>query len=686
MPAFWSSTAHVFTQTPPETVMGELSRHQVHHFRTTEAEQSPAWRDSIVTLQAALQNHPTAWLLLEYPMLRLGRRIDAVLLTDRAILVLEFKRTQADADALRQVEDYGLDLYDFHEHSRRHPVIPILVTEGAPATQTGMPLLWIGVSPVRQTRPENLATEITSVLQAVGPPTTRLDSATWIAGAYRPVPTIIEAACMLYSRNGVAEIAAARADQRNLHETTHALREALAAHRHAGTKVILFVTGIPGAGKTLCGLNAAFSAQTTETGTSLTGTFLTGNPTLVHVLREALARDAIHSGATPRIARRRMESVIQALPRFRNHYLEHPAEHPPETVMVIDEAQRCWSRDYAIRKTRDKPTQLTDSEPGHLLDIAARHAHFAGIVCLVGSGQEIHDGEGGLAEWGQALRTRPEWAVAAPPDIATTTQADPRWCLGPLPHVTLNPSLHLDVPIRQIRSTTASAWVDAVLRGDAAAAQDIAAGTTLPFTLTRTLAELRRALRNRARGGRRAGLLASSGARRLRAEGLGAELPHMDATAVAHWFLDHFPADIRASDALEQVATEFSCQGLELDYTGLCWDADLIRARGATAWHPRNFVGTRWQNIHSAEAAANQLNTYRVLLTRARYETIIFVPRGDVADPTRTPAIYNDIASFLQHCGARNLEIDETGAIRLKELGEQGLSPQPPLLHLEFAE
>jgi hypothetical protein len=688
MTAFWSTTARAFASSTPEAVLGELARRQVHHFRTTEAEQTPAWRDSIIALQAALQPHPTAWVLLEYPMLRLGRRIDAVVLTDRAILVLEFKRTQADADALRQTEDYGLDLYDFHEHSRRHPIVPILVTDGAPATPTDASL-YLGVSPVRQTRPENLGAEITAILQAIGPPARALDPAVWIGGAYRPVPTIIEAACMLYSRNGVAEIAAARADQRNLHETTLALRQALAAHLQAGTKVILFVTGIPGAGKTLCGLNAAFTPKT-DAETAETGTFLTGNPTLVHVLREALARDAIKSGANPRIARRRMESVIQALPRFRNHYLEHPTEHPPETVFVIDEAQRCWSRDYAIRKTRDKPTQLTDSEPGHLLDIAARHEAFAGIVCLVGSGQEIHDGEGGLAEWGQALSTRPEWQAVAPPDIAATSQTDPRRCLGPQPHLTLNRNLHLDVPIRQIRSTTASAWVDAVLQSDATLARAIAAETTLPFTITRSLPELRRALRTLARGERRAGLLASSGARRLRAEGLGAELPHMDAAAVAHWFLDRFPRDVRASDALEQVATEFSCQGLELDYVGLCWDADLIRAPRADTWLPRNFVGTRWQHIHSAEAAANQLNTYRVLLTRARYETIIFIPRGDAADATRTPRIYDEIAEFLVECGAEELDLAKLACASQKELGGPSRSAHSgdkaaPLLQLELA-
>jgi hypothetical protein len=285
-----------------------------------------------------------------------------------------------------------------------------------------------------------------------------------------------------------------------------------------------------------------------------------------------------------------------------------------------------------------------------LLDIAARHAGFAGIVCLVGSGQEIHDGEGGLAEWGLALRARPSWQVAAAPDAVGAR--DSRWQLGALPGLAAENSLHLDVPIRQVRNARAADWVDAVLRGDTAAAREVAAAQAVPFRITRDLAALRAGLRALARGDRRAGLLASSGGKRLRAEGLSAELPHMDASAVAHWFLDRFPPDVRASDALEQVATEFSCQGLELDHVGLCWDADLIWDSRAQIWAPRNFVGTKWQIVRAAEAAANQINTYRVLLTRARYETLIFVPRGHAADPTRPPAIYDAIAETLLSCGA----------------------------------
>ncbi len=360
-----------------------------------------------------------------------------------------------------------------------------------------------------------------------------------------------------------------------------------------------------------------------------------------------------------------MEGAIQALPRFRDHHVAR-AEIPAERIVVIDEAQRCWSRDHAIRKTRDRPVQLTDSEPGHLLEILGRHDGFAAIICLVGSGQEIHDGEGGLAEWGLALAAQPGWRVLAAPD---TQNADARQRLGDIAGLQTIAALHLNVPVRQIRSAAAGPWVDAVLSGDAAAALAIAeAAGGIPYRVTRSLDALKSWLRGDTRGLRRCGLLASSGASRLRAEGLGVELPHMDAQAVARWFLDRWP-DVRASDALEMVATEFSCQGLELDYAGLCWDGDLLRIPGRHPWLVRDFRGTRWTLPSQPEAVLNRLNSYRVLLTRARYETVIFVPRGDAGDATRHPAVFDAVADFLTACGAGVL----TSEVAIEALAEPAL-------------
>ena len=440
---------------------------------------------------------------------------------------------------------------------------------------------------------------------------------------------------MLYARHGVADIAASHATAENLRATRDTIAAAIQAARRDCRPTILFVTGIPGAGKTLCGLDTSFAGE---------AAFLTGNPSLVHVLREALARDAEGS---LRLARQRMEGVIQTLPSFRDHYAK--AGIPPERVIVIDEAQRCWNATHAIGKTILRVVPLTRSEPAHLLDIMQRRDDGPVIVALVGSGQEIHAGEGGLAEWGVALRDRPAWRALAAPDALTTPS--PRHRLPALPHLSTHPALHLTVPVRSIRNAAAPAWVDAVLAGDDAIARRIAADG-IPFTVTRDLDLMRARLRIACRGLRRAGLLASAEGKRLRAEGLGATLLHDDPAATARWFLDRFP-DIRASDALEVAATEFFAQGLELDAAGLCWDADLIRLDGA--WRARRFRGTSWTTPQNPETSVNRLNAYRVLLTRARYETVIWVPRGTTDDATRDPAAYDAIAEFLLSCGARHL-------------------------------
>lgn len=659
MASFWCGTVRQLLQTPRDTILGTLATTQIRYFRLNERQQIRAWDVSIALLCATFSDWAEAmgWtILLEYPLLRLGHRPDAIILTRHAIFVLEFK-IGADGHTLgarRQVEDYAIDLYDFHAGSRSNPIIPILIADEAPTVLQQSPLLLgHGVAAPIDARADNLGDLLRDLDQQAATQAEPMSADGWLKCRYEPVPTVIEAACLLYARHGVDEIRTARSDVTNLQETTEAIiREIMAAQR-ADERVILFVTGIPGAGKTLCGLNAVFGVEQ-----AVAGTYLTGNPTLVHVLREALTREAAQSNGRQADARRRFAAIIQALPKFRDEYVAHPHHVPPERLIVIDEAQRCWSQSWAVQKTRDKAHPLTRSEPAHLLDAMARHEGFCAIVCLVGSGQEIHAGEGGLAEWGKALREAREsgiaWRVRAAPSLTKIT--DPRQQIGLLPSLATIPTLHLDVPVRQIRNTAATDWVDRMLEGEAATAAQIArTAGPLPFFLTRSQDDMRSWLRAESRGLRRCGLLASSGAARLRAEGLGAELPHMDEKAVAHWFLDRFPDDIRASDALELIATEFCCQGLELDYVGLCWDADMIRSGSERPWQVRKFHGNRWLSVHKAEAIANQINTYRVLLTRARYETVLYVPRGSDLDPTRDPVVYDRIAAFLQMCGVQAL-------------------------------
>lgn len=645
MPAWWSADLGDFQAREPESIVGALSTRLVEAHPLNRATQVQAWRNQIALLRNALQGLPSTWrLLLEYPLLRLQRRIDAVLLTDHAILVLEFKTGAAQFASIdrQQVEDYALDLFDFHAASRAHPVVPILVATQATPLATNWPLLWHGVTPVLDASAASLSDLLREIARRSPISNRLLDPHAWEIAPYRPVPTIIEAATMLYGQHGVAEIASARADVGNLTRTTDAIRAMIEHARTTRCHQVVFVTGIPGAGKTLCGLQVVFGA---DTGAA----FLTGNLPLVHVMREALARDARDQGGSIRMARQKTESAIQPLIGLLRDNLER-VEPPHEHVIVFDEAQRAWDADFGRRKFGH-----AQSEAALFLDIMRRHADWAVIVALVGGGQEINTGEAGLAAWGEALIVRPDWQVRAAPGVLTATDTRQRLFAAAPDGLTVDASLHLNVPVRSIRSAAASPWVDAVLLGDVTRARRIADGAGgVPFLLTRSLIAMRAGLRLLARGTRRAGLVCSAGARRLIADGIWPSFPHLDDAAVANWFLQRWP-DVRASDALEVPATQFACQGLELDHVGLCWGNDLIRRRGRSDWVARSFAGTRWQEPRGEAAIAYQVNTYRVLLTRARYETVIWVPRGEDADVTRTPAEFDAIADFLQECGAQNL-------------------------------
>jgi len=507
-------------------------------------------RDALATVPGTLE-----WsVLLSYRLLRLGRRIDAVLVTPGTVLVFRIAMDTSSfrpADRLA-VEDAALDLADFHAGCRRMPVVPVLVVPAGGRPWGTRPLPLLGAAPVIETTRLLLPGLLRDIARGFPAVPDAAPASAWAAAPYCPVPALMEAACLLYARHDVTALTLAQAGRGGLARTAEAVTEAAGRAQANGQHLVVFVTGQPGAGKTLCGLDFAFAGRDSA--------FLTGNPTLVHVLREALVRDAALRGMDRRAAQRRMEGVIQALPRFRDHHVQAPGP-PPERVLVIDEAQRCWTASHAVAKTRGHPVPLATSEPGHLLDIMGRRADGAVIVCLLGGGQEIHDGEGGVAEWGRALATRPAWRAVAASEALQSM--DPRQRLLPSPALALDDRLHLSQPVRSVHAPSAAAWVAAMLGDRPLEAKHIAQAGELPFRLTRSLDAMRRALQ--ARGTRQSGLLASSHARRLRAEGLGSVLPHQDEDAVARWFLDRWP-DIRSADALEVLATEFCVQGLELRY------------------------------------------------------------------------------------------------------------------------
>ncbi|WP_237216065.1 DNA/RNA helicase domain-containing protein, partial [Falsiroseomonas oryziterrae] len=502
MRAWFACTGAELLRREVADTVGRLASAQQAKGLPGAADQEFAWQRQVAALRDAIgAAGGDAWTIaLEYDLLRLEKRVDAVVVTDRAILALEFKTASPDRAALAEAEDYALDLRDFHAGSRAHPIVPLLVAGEAGFTPPAQPpLIWDGVVPPLACGHGSLATALRWVQSTAPDATPPLDGAAWLAAPYRPVPTIVEAATMLYARNGVAEIATARADTANLTRTAEAIRRAVSGAQEANEKRLVVVTGIPGAGKTLCGLNAVFGQPDSA--------FLTGNVPLVEVLRAALANDAVARRECGRDeAMRRAKQRLQNVHRFLEDCATDPQRRAPhERLIVFDEAQRAWDQAKARLGTRNKPSKLSMSEPAHTLEIMARHEGWAVIVALIGNGQEINTGEAGLAEWGRCVAASGIWRATAAPRAIDAADPVQRLAEGWPDWLDRDDDLDLTVPVRSVRDTAGAAWVDALLRGAVAEARAIAAATELPFLVTRDLDALRAALRRLARGRRRAG-------------------------------------------------------------------------------------------------------------------------------------------------------------------------------------
>jgi hypothetical protein len=650
--AYYTASAPDFLRADPTAVYGTLSQHHAH---TQELGQKTAWLEQISLLQQALATTPDAWLALEMTIPRMGKRADAVVLLDGVVFVLEFKigAEAFTADAITQVTDYALDLKNFHAGSHNRIIIPVVVASQARPRAVQLNLWPDDVAEPIFSNGAELGNFLRAAVQRFGQQPA-LDPMAWLESGYKPTPTIIEAAQALYRAHRVEEIINSAAGKKNLTVTTRRLNAIIDRAKAQREKVICFVTGVPGAGKTLAGLNLI--TQRTQAHGEEHAVFLSGNGPLVEVLREALARDRRDNGdekglpVTLSDARRDVTAFIQNIHHFRDHYLG-TAHVPDDHVVAFDEAQRAWNNDKLAKAMREKHgmRDFQKSEPELLLGIMDRHRDWCAVICLIGGGQEINDGEAGLSEWFAALaRHYPDWRVFTSDHLM---HGDYSWghdLAGMIAHMdhSLEPDLHLSVAVRSFRAENLSAFVNAVIAGDGAAARDIHAGiqAQYPLVLTRDLNAARDWLRSKARGSERFGLVASSGALRLKPDGIYAKA-RIDAP---NWFLNDRD-DVRSSFYLEDVATEFAIQGLELDWVGVCWDADFRRTGGH--WSCHDFQGTKWRNVHDPSRLRYHANAYRVLLTRARQGMVIYVPKGDAADPTRAPEFYDGIADYLSACG-----------------------------------
>ncbi len=509
------------------------------------------------------------------------------------------------------------------------------------------------VRPVCRANASDLASLLSMAFKAESDATAlAIDGAAWDFSAYRPVPTIVEAAEALYAGHNVREIAHSHAGAINLTLTSDKLVEIVECAQRGHLKVACFVTGVPGAGKTLAGLNVVHNPALRQAGRP-SAVFLSGNGPLVKIVSAAITRDfrrrTLRDGGE-----RTVSTFIQNVHSFVREAMDKPDRAPPEHVVVFDEAQRAWDAVQNAKKTGQEI-----SEPETMLSIMDRHPDWAVLVALVGGGQEIHNGEAGLAEWGRTLRDKfPHWRVAVSPKALTgdTSVAGHRLFEdGNKGALLIQPesALHLDVCLRSYRAQRVSEWVEAVLSGDTTKAASIMADIgEFPIVLTRSLGTARAWLQGHRRGLRRCGLVASSGAIRLRPHGLelSSGFRQGNRDIYVHWFLAH-PPDVRSSNQLEVAASEFECQGLKLDWVGVWWGGDFTFDNPAGGWSSRSFSGSRWGNVGKEVDRRYLLNTYRVLLTRAREGLVIWVPPGDSADLTRPSSWFDATAYHLVRCG-----------------------------------
>ena len=658
--AYYDAPIRAFLETDEASILGTLV--QRHGF-ALEHQQRGAWIGQIRLLKSALSAVERGHILFEFAIPRMGRRADVVLLVDGTVFVLEFKvgARSFDHAAIEQVYDYALDLKNFHKGSHALPIVPVLLATEADIT--GLPTVQFAPDGIAEPVLAHMEQLLALIEKCAGIPCEPIHVQSWMGSGYQPTPTIVEAAQALYQNHAVEEIARSDASARNLSQTTDCISALIDRSKREGRKAICFVTGVPGAGKTLAGLNIA--TKRAQEHSDEHAVFLSGNGPLVAVLREALARDeAAREGTTKTHAHRKVASFIQNIHHFRDEALRNTGA-PHEKVAIFDEAQRAWTRDQASRFMQTKRGHLgfDMSEPEFLIGVMDRHKDWCVVVCLIGGGQEINTGEAGLGEWLMALAHRfQEWDVYISDRLEDgdyVTDETAVRLLEELP-VYRSSELHLSVSMRSFRAEALSSFISHIVDNCPQVARDIYRRVEgrYPIWLTRDLEAARSWLRSTARGSERFGLVASSGAYRLRPEGL-----HVKAKVDAStWFLND-RTDVRSSFYLEEVATEFDVQGLELDWVGVCWDADLRHQGGD--WGFYNFRGTAWQRVNQEERQLYLKNAYRVILTRARQGMIIFVPKGDPSDPTRPPSYYDETYTFLKSCG-------------LRELGEAGRNTSVP--------
>ena len=687
------------------SILGTLHNNYHGDALTTTDE---AWMGEIDLLQQVLVpwKDENAQVVFEYDIPRLGKRIDVVLLLRGIVFCLEFKVGQKDAlqADVEQVMDYALDIKNFHRFSHDRIIVPILIpTRRVTSTTLFLPSVYADkVYNPLISGADHLQELISNVLDHAGAYSDVPPIDNWIISPYTPTPTIIEAARALYENHSVEDITRHEADKVSTDRTINYVLEIIERSKAQKKKSICFVTGVPGAGKTLVGLDVAIK-QTYRNGEldkENGAVYLSGNGPLVAVLTEALARDnqkkctAKGEHKNLSASRREVSEFIQIIHRYRDNmlakiknpvengiieidpekavHLEYTGYGEVEHVAIFDEAQRSWTHkriaDYLKRGgtygNKLKVSNFPLSEAEFLIWSLDQREDWAVIVCLVGGGQEINTGEAGITEWIKALNSMfTHWDVYISDKLSDAEYADGRIneLLQHNDRVTFVEELHLAVSLRSFRAETLSAFVQSMLafRSNAEDLYKDVTGRGYPILLTRDMDAARAWLRKQARGTQQTGILVTKVAARFKP--LAVHILAQDEDNAVHWFLED-KTDTRSSNYLEDAATEIQVQGLELDYACVLWDADMRYEEGT--WNYFKFNGkNKWIPENNKENQKYMLNAYRVLLTRARQGIIICIPKGNnrltpegfPEDPTRLPEYYDGTYEYLKSLGIKEL-------------------------------
>ena len=646
---YYIDSINNFIVADEENVLGQLLIHD--EFETSDL-QKLAWKAEIQILKRQLEEF-RGDVIFEYTIPRMGHRVDTVCIIEGIIFLFEFKvgDNEYKKTTIDQVMDYALDLKYFHEESKRRYIVPICVSTKASVQKNEYNCCSDGIYNAILCNENNIGDNIHNILLQVRDKT--LAGRTWIDSRYAPTPTIIEAAQSLYRNHGVDDISRNDAGAKNLTITTKAISNIIEDCKKNNRKAICFVTGVPGAGKTLAGLNIANERHHFDEDEH--AVFLSGNGPLVDVLQNALAIDrAKREKITKSNALRETKAFIQIIHKFRDEALT-TSYAPVEKVAIFDEAQRAWNKESLtdFMKRKKGIPEFNQSEPEFLISIMDRHEDWAVIICLVGGGQEIYNGEAGIQDWFSTLSEKYlDWEIylsdkitdseyVGNSDVSTMLHNREYHCIS---------DLHLGVSLRSFRSEKLALFVKCLLDEEIELAKETYEELKKSYLvlITRKFDVAKNWVKKKARGTERYGLLASYEGKRLRAEGIWvpSEINHVG------WFLNE-KDNVDSSYYLEVAASEFKVQGLEIDYAVLAWDADLRYTSNGFEYF--KFRGTKWNHVNQEQRQHYLKNAYRVLMTRARQGLIIYIPEGDEEDPSRLTKYYEGTYQYLKHVGIKEI-------------------------------